>query len=141
MNYSQTFYENIFLRHSCGNCHFTNLKRPSDITLADFWHSENIDPDFNKDNKGASLVLLNTPKGVKLFDAIKNRTNFIPVDIEKCKQKQMRQPSVIHPKRVQFEAYYARHGFVKTMRRFGYIDGFWHTYYLFLKKIKRRLHI
>lgn len=141
MNYSQTFYENIFLRHSCGNCHFTNLKRPSDITLADFWHSENIDPDFNKDNKGASLVLVNTAKGAELFEAIKDRTNYISVDIEKCKQKQMSQPSVIHPKRVQFEYYYARYGFVKTMKRFGYIDGFWHTYYVVVRKLKKILQL
>jgi hypothetical protein len=32
-----TFYQHIMFRHSCGECHYTNLRRTADITLADFW--------------------------------------------------------------------------------------------------------
>lgn len=53
-------------RHSCGICHFANLQRPSDITIGDFWGWERVDPHFNADNKGVSLVLVNTRKG-RLF--------------------------------------------------------------------------
>lgn len=34
--YTDLFYKHLMFRHSCGVCHFTNLKRPSDLTIADF---------------------------------------------------------------------------------------------------------
>lgn len=37
MWFTITFYKDIINRHSCGNCHFCNIHRPSDITIADFW--------------------------------------------------------------------------------------------------------
>ena len=85
--FSYTFYKHIMFRHSCANCHFCNTYRPSDITLADFWHFENVDPSFNADDKGANLVLINTPKGREIFDAIKDQLNVITVDdLNKCIQ-------------------------------------------------------
>lgn len=62
MSFTYLFYQNIMFRHSCGKCHFANTQRPSDITIADFWGWEKTDPEFNKDNKGVSLVLVNTEK-------------------------------------------------------------------------------
>lgn len=40
---SYLFYQNIMFRHSCGVCHFTNLHRPSDITIADYWGWQRTD--------------------------------------------------------------------------------------------------
>ena len=57
------------LRHSCGACHFTNVTRPSDITLAVFWGWEKVDTKFNSDDKGVSLVLINSPKEKEIFNA------------------------------------------------------------------------
>ncbi len=37
MSFTYLFYQHIMFRSSCGKCHFTNTKRPSDITIADFW--------------------------------------------------------------------------------------------------------
>lgn len=82
MSFSYLFYQHIMFRKSCGKCHFANIKRPSDITIADFWGIEKVAPDFNKDDKGCSLVFLNTDKGKLLFDQIKNRMDVIPVTIE-----------------------------------------------------------
>ena len=39
MNFTYLFYKHIMFRKSCGNCHFANTKRPSDITIADFENS------------------------------------------------------------------------------------------------------
>ena len=44
--------------------------RLSDITLADFWGIDNIMPEMN-DNKGTSLLIINSEKGKKLFNQIK----------------------------------------------------------------------
>ena len=50
----------------CFKCYYKNCDRVSDITIGDYWNIENLEPDF-LDNKGTSLVILNTPKGEKFF--------------------------------------------------------------------------
>lgn len=98
-------------RKSCGKCHFTNLHRPSDITIADFWGWEKTNPRINADDKGCSLVLLNTEKGRKLFEAVKDNMNTFPANLNDCLQPNMVHPSEIHPKREQFEREYIKKGF------------------------------
>jgi acetyltransferase-like isoleucine patch superfamily enzyme len=56
----------FFLRPSCNQCQFKGDKRVADITLADFWGIERVDPDMD-DNKGTSLVLINSEKGHTVF--------------------------------------------------------------------------
>ena len=106
-------------RKSCGKCHFTNLHRPSDITIADFWGWKKTNPNFNADDKGCSLVLLNTEKGRKLFEAVKDRMNTIPANLADCLQPNMMYPSKIHPKRDQFETEYAKNGFKYVYFKYG----------------------
>ena len=111
MIFTDLFYKHIMFRHSCGKCHFCNTTRPSDITLADFWGWEKTDPNINKDDKGVSLVLVNTEKGQLLFNAIKDKLEVIPTDINKCLQPNLQHPSIIHPNRKKFEVDYCCNGF------------------------------
>ena len=111
MSFTFLFYKHIMFRHSCGACKYTNLQRPSDITIADFWGWEKIDSQINADDKGVSLVFCNTKKGLDLFDAVKDYMNVIPADLDNCMQPNLKSPTIIHPKRVQFERDYARKGF------------------------------
>lgn len=67
MSFTTLFYKHIIIRKSCGKCPYANMKRPSDITLADFWGWERTDTEINKDDKGVSLVLVNTEKGRKFL--------------------------------------------------------------------------
>lgn len=119
MSFTFLFYKHIMFRKSCGKCHFTNTKRPSDITIADFWGWERTDPAFNADDKGVSLVLVNTEKGRKLFDTVKPRMNVLSTNIENCLQPNMKHPSVIHAKRDQFEREYVRKGFEYVYFKYG----------------------
>lgn len=119
MSFTFLFYKHIMFRKSCGNCHFANTKRPSDITIADFWGWEKTDPKFNADNKGVSLVLLNTDKGRKLFGAVQDRLNIIPAKLEDCIQPNMSHPSEFHPKREIFEEDYAHKGFKYVYFKYG----------------------
>lgn len=119
MSFTFLFYKHIMFRKSCGKCHFTNLHRPSDITIADFWGWEKTNPTFNADDKGCSLVLLNTEKGRLLFDKVKERMNTIPANIEDCLQPNMIHPSEIHPKRIQFEKDYKKRGFEYVYFKYG----------------------
>lgn len=80
--YMRGFVSNLFLRQSCYFCNFKGVERQSDITLADFWGVEKV---LSKDDdKGTSLVLINTEKGRALFDLINNDINFATVDRRKA---------------------------------------------------------
>lgn len=119
MSFTYLFYQHIMFRHSCGKCHYTNTKRPSDITIADFWGWEKTDPNINKDDKGVSLILVNTEKGREIFDAVKDRMTIIPAKLEDCLQPNLQHPSVIHPKRMTFEREYVEKGFEYVMKKYG----------------------
>lgn len=109
--YTKTFYQHIMFRHSCGNCHFCNTNRPSDITIADFWGWEKTGSDINKDDKGVNLVLVNTEKGNEIFDTIKNNLVVIDANRDSYMQPNLKYPSEIHRKRMQFEKDYEKYGF------------------------------
>ena len=130
--YTYTFYQHIMFRHSCGKCHFTNFQRPSDITIADFWGWQKVDADFNADDKGCSLVLVNTEKGRKLFDKIKSQMNLRISDRESCLQPNLQHPSEIHPLRQAFEEDYKKHGFLYVARKYG--DMGWRYRWKVLKR-------
>jgi len=136
MTFTYTFYKHIMFRHSCGVCPYTNTRRPSDITLADFWGWEKTDPTFNADDKGVSLVLINTEKGRNLFEAVKDNMNIIPVKLEDCLQPNLQHPSIIHPKRMAFERDYAQKGFEYVMKKYGDI-GWRYQVRRILGKVKR----
>lgn len=111
MNFTDLFYKHIMFRESCSKCHFANTRRPSDITLGDFWGWERFDPDINKDDKGLSLIFINTEKGRKLFETVKGQLLFKSVKIEDCLQPNLQHPSVPHPSRKDFERDYRKKGF------------------------------
>ena len=62
---------NNFVRPSCYDCKFKCFPQKADITLADFWGIEKIDPTMDQD-KGTSMVMINSDKGAALFDTIKD---------------------------------------------------------------------
>lgn len=120
--YTFLFYKHIMFRSSCGKCYFTNTQRPSDITLADFWGWEKTDKGINTDDKGLSLLLINTPKGVTLFEEIKKDLTYIEVEIENCLQPNMQAPSSIHTNRNAFEQDFIRYGYNYVAKKYGNIS-------------------
>jgi coenzyme F420-reducing hydrogenase beta subunit len=70
--YLQVFGSDMCARYSCYTCNFRTLNRKSDITIADFWGIEHICPEMF-DNKGTSLVMVNSKKGEELFEKIKEK--------------------------------------------------------------------
>lgn len=51
-------------RNSCYNCRYAGEKRHSDITIGDFWANKYNNFPINEE-KGSSLIIFNTEKGVK----------------------------------------------------------------------------
>lgn len=79
--YTGLYFRNLIIRPSCENCRFCNLHRPGDLTLGDFWGIGDVMPDFN-DEKGVSLVLVNTPGGRAAFEKIAQGLNYRPAAVE-----------------------------------------------------------
>lgn len=69
--YLRGFVADYYLRPSCYDCQFKGDNIKSDITLADFWGIDKVNPKFN-DDKGVSLVVINSQKGQQIFDEIKD---------------------------------------------------------------------
>lgn len=81
-SYIKGFVKDFYLRPSCYECKYKTLHRESDITLADFWGIEANEPELD-DNKGTSLIFINSDKGKITFDEIKENIISKIVDIEK----------------------------------------------------------
>ena len=81
--YMKLFLKDYILRESCYDCAFKNKNRKSDITLADFWGIQNINKEIF-DDKGTSLVIVNSKKGNELFDLIKKDIKYIETDFEEA---------------------------------------------------------
>lgn len=67
--YMKAFLSNLNLRPSCSSCRVKAGRSHSDLTLADFW---NVDKVVEKvdDDKGISLVLANTQKGLLFLNSL-----------------------------------------------------------------------
>lgn len=78
--YMKAFLKNICLRPSCYDCQFKGIHRISDITLGDFWGIQNILPEMD-DDKGTSLMFINSDKGRKLFNKIEDKCEYKRIDI------------------------------------------------------------
>ena len=116
--YTFSFHTNINLRQCCSNCHYTNLKRPSDITIADFWGWQNTGITINKDNKGLSLVLCNTEKGLKLYKSIEEMLWSNPVEVKNCLQPNLQHPTSLNESWKSFEDDYIDKGFDFVMHKY-----------------------
>lgn len=140
MSFTDLFYKHIMFRESCSKCHFANTRRPSDITLGDFWGWEKTDPNFNKDDKGVSLVLINTEKGRDLFDKVKDRMIVIPARIEDCLQPNLQHPSNPSPLRENFVKDYEKRGvgYVLSKYRENRVKYIIHKVKRLIKKIYKK---
>lgn len=112
LSFLDIFYSSFPMRPSCFRCKYTNLKRVSDITIADFWGLENVNPAFS-DESGVSFILLNTKKGTNVFDGSKCETDFFESQPDKSRQPHLRMPIKINSEseRKRFWRIYRRKGY------------------------------
>lgn len=97
--YMQAFLRNLCLRPSCYDCKFKTKHRQADITLADFWGAQNFLPEMD-DDKGTSLIIINSDRGKDIFNKISNKTKFSEVNIEEAiKNNSSMIQSVVLPKK------------------------------------------
>lgn len=109
--YTKLFYKHIMFRQSCGKCYYTNLQRPSDITIGDLWGWEKLMIKFNEDNKGCSLVITNTSLGKLIFDKISNKIINAQININDYLQPNLIKPSHLSRFCNKFIKTYQKKGF------------------------------
>lgn len=78
------FLDNKILRDSCYDCYYKKFERIGDISLADFWGVEKSSAKALKDIHGISLILINTEKGLNMFEKIKDKFVFCEISKEEC---------------------------------------------------------
>lgn len=80
--YMSAFLSELLGRPSCHSCQFSSTNRISDFTIGDFWGIKKVIPDIKDDDTGISLITVNTDKGMKIFNEVKNNMEYKEVDKE-----------------------------------------------------------
>ena len=75
------YAKNLFMRPSCEKCSFKPPKGYSDMTLGDFWGIWSVVPEID-DNKGISVVCVNSRKGKRLLELIQDKIDVYSVKYE-----------------------------------------------------------
>ena len=101
--YMRLFLSNICLRPSCHSCKYKSMERPSDITMGDFWGVDQKLPELD-DDKGTSIIQINTEKGKAIFNKIASKLVYQKVDIDIAlpPTADSRKSVKVHPKREIF---------------------------------------
>jgi coenzyme F420-reducing hydrogenase beta subunit len=99
--FMQGFLKDLYLRPACYECPSKCFKSGSDITIGDFWGVEHVLPDFD-DDKGISLVMINTNKALKCYQNIE--INSIETSYENALSNNpaMEKSAKMNPKRLFF---------------------------------------
>ena len=78
--YLRMYINGFSVRPSCFNCPVKGGRSQSDITLADAWGIKEVFPDMD-DEKGASVVCLNSEAGTDLYNAISKESRLFPSEV------------------------------------------------------------
>lgn len=115
------FLRNLSLRPSCYSCHFTNMNREGDLTIADFWGVGKFDPALNPDDKGTSLILQNSQAGHNLLSmaAADLFLKEVPVEAAMPGNPMLSEPSSMPPERATFFRDLESQSFDKFVRGYG----------------------
>ena len=128
--FTTMFYGHCILRPCCYKCPYKDVMHPGDITIADYWGIEKAAPSFF-DNRGTSLVLVNTPKGEEVFQDVKSRLSFCETRIEDSMQPPLIEPFPEPEEREAFWQDFSAKPFRSLVRKYGTLP--------FKVRLKRRV--
>lgn len=114
------FLSDLYLRPSCYKCSFKYIPKDySDITIADFWGVDRVEPSLNNAN-GTSLILLHNSHAKELFENVKDNFYHMQVEFEKAirRNQSLFVSAKEHASRKRFFQDYARQPFDKIKRRY-----------------------
>ncbi len=99
--FMRAFLANIILRPSCYSCPAKGGRSNSDITIADFWGIDQVNPEMF-DDRGTSLVLIHTERGQLALK--RNQLKFASASYDDVVRftPSWCEPAPCHPKRREF---------------------------------------
>lgn len=115
--YGRAFGRALFLRPSCYRCPYTSMTRTGDLTLGDFW---GLRPDELPDQqeKGVSLLMVNTAHGSHVFDRLSIGRKAFPPERAISGNPRLASPIAFCPDRSAFFASYALEPFETVRKKF-----------------------
>ena len=115
--YGRAFGRALFLRPSCHSCAYTNLNRPGDFTLGDFWGLKD-DELPEEQEKGINLLLVNTAHGSHIFDQLPLSRQAFPVERAVAGNPRLASPIARPEERAAFFAAYALEPFDQVRKKY-----------------------
>ena len=131
--YFDGFMNALFYRENCYTCLYARPERISDITIGDFWGLKNDSKLYNNKDKGVSVCLPITDKGIELIKNCEKELLLEERDINEAVNgnSQLRMPSVKNNNEYNnFKKYYVKYGFYKAYKKAT-------VYTRFKRKIKK----
>lgn len=137
--FTTLFYNHDILRPACSKCPYKDVVHPADITIADYWGIEKAAPGFS-DNKGVSLVLINTPKGEQMFETAKYLVDYCTTRLEDSMQEPLIRPFDKPASREQFWSEYKEYTFEYIKEKYGTLSLKYKVTKIY-NRIKRKIKI
>lgn len=81
-SYNFYYMKGATYRNSCYSCKYAQIERPGDITLCDYWGYEKKYREFDIKKDSVSGVIINTQKGMDLFQKIETNLKVHEVDLQ-----------------------------------------------------------
>lgn len=133
------FNKGLFFRESCYSCQYSQPNRVSDITIGDFWGiGKKID--FNHPTeKGISVLLPISDKGMKLINVIKDCVFIEERTIQEAIERNLHLnfPSKKHHNYEKFRKLYIDIGFVRAAKKCLRVNRFKYIILRMFIKIKK----
>ena len=102
LSYRKAFISELINRPSCSNCKFCTTNRYSDFTIGDLWGYNKIDDTLTDNGTGISLFNVNTIKGNRVLELIKNEMFIKEVDTKLAFSYNHHKNIPMHKKREEF---------------------------------------
>lgn len=127
--YNTLFYMHYIIRPSCFKCPYKNLNRTGDITIGDCWGIKTSNKLY--DNKGVSLLIINSSKGIQMLNKLEKKIVFEKIDINEYMQPAILKNYSIPSNREKFWKDYKEHNFNYIAWKYGGEN--------IIRKIKRKI--
>ncbi len=108
---------NIY-RDNCYHCPYARKERAADITIGDYWgiyeeHADEMKNSTMSNSKGISCVLLNSDKGLKIFEQLMPQMDYFESTVDKIAKHnmQLREPTQYTDERFKLFDLYKNAGY------------------------------
>lgn len=105
-DFRRGYHTNVYCRPSCYSCQYKGFPRISDITIADYWGIEKINPNLDN-NIGTSMILLNSIKGEAFFELVKEKMEYSETSFQSILAGNQALVSPLSPAKINREQFFS----------------------------------